>query len=516
MVSFDATAYDEALHFGGPSWQDVKHRDQLNSVQSWSSQSTQDTASEDSLWTLDLLEAEPLPDRPCAPVMRTPPITAYSGHTSRPAFIKANSFSEGVREFEDVSRLFTPDLVTAQSQLYMPTTIAGFNSRFNRHGSQQPLRPFHPQAYATRQRMGGWQPLSHHAHLPYTASDPFAATSDYHLSTRRDANVGGQRCSFDLEYHGYCDYEAQGGHARQPEQDSTELAHYHSHQQEAAFAVASDDPRVYIPCQVTSRSSVPEIPRLNYFEDFQPASRLDSEGRLSSSGMNSSPPRPSSNVSEPYFPGITATKPEGEPGSTLSSVESEDDLEERFYQSFNTPAQRSPTSKHESVYEQMINDLPLMEALSKRVKRGYYRCAHCPKMFSNVLDYARHIDDFEIQRDYKCPFVLCPWKILGLPRRPELRRHCAIQHKLEIPPELKHSLKLGESDFPIMGCPSPFCEKKFFRRDSYVRHVAMVHDKVDSRFNRRLAKVLGECPHSCGTPEHTTYVLAEMVSTKRK
>lgn len=157
-----------------------------------------------------------------------------------------------------------------------------------------------------------------------------------------------------------------------------------------------------------------------------------------------------------------------------------------------------------------------MDALSKKVKRGYYRCAHCPKMFSSVLDYAKHIDEFNIRREYKCPFKLCPWKILGLPRRPELRRHCAIQHKTEIPRELKSVLKLCDSDFPIMECPSPYCNKKFYRRDSYARHVSMVHEKTESRFNKRLAKVLMECPYAPRMDEHKNYVIKEMSKPKRK
>ncbi|SCU80644.1 LAMI_0B03246g1_1 [Lachancea mirantina] len=187
-----------------------------------------------------------------------------------------------------------------------------------------------------------------------------------------------------------------------------------------------------------------------------------------------------------------------------------------FYRAFDQPEPPAAGAARMSVYEQLLADGPLMRALSKRVKRGYYRCAHCPRMFSNVLEYARHIDEYKITRQYKCPFPLCPWKILGLPRRPELRRHCAIQHKHEIPQELKSMLKLGDTDFPVMQCPSPYCGKKFYRRDSFARHVTMVHDKLDSRFNKRLARALVTCPFPQHMQEHREHVLAEMSRTSKK
>lgn len=153
------------------------------------------------------------------------------------------------------------------------------------------------------------------------------------------------------------------------------------------------------------------------------------------------------------------------------------------------------TSQNElSLVQQLHNDQPLLNAIAVNKKRGSYRCAHCPKTFLNIFDYAAHMDSYNINREYKCPFALCPWKILGLPRRSDLRRHCAIQHKHELPNDLKEYLNLKDETYPTIKCSNKICGKTFYRRDAYNRHVNIVHGTKDSRFNRRVQSLLADCP----------------------
>lgn len=166
-----------------------------------------------------------------------------------------------------------------------------------------------------------------------------------------------------------------------------------------------------------------------------------------------------------------------------------------------------------SLVEQLQQDHQLMQVISNKHKRGYYRCTHCPQTFSNIFDYAAHMDEFEIKREFKCPFALCPWKILGLPRRPDLRRHCAIQHKHELPDDLKEFLNLNDETYPALKCPHQYCDKVFHRRDAYNRHISIVHEKLGSRFNKRLFQILAECPYDKETDRHT-FVRNKMRSRK--
>lgn len=226
-------------------------------------------------------------------------------------------------------------------------------------------------------------------------------------------------------------------------------------------------------------------------------------------------------------------KVEGSPYSMISpssAVSDDDDNEgDEFYRRFKKAfmpnvnndndnfefgSYEKASDYEESVYEQLINDGPLLEALNKKLKRGSYKCIHCPQDFPDIFAYAKHLDEYNIKRKYKCPFNLCQWKILGLPRQHELRRHCINQHKNEIPDSLKHLLNFNELNFPVLSCPSPYCDKVFHRKDSHARHISMVHDNNDSRFNKRLKKVLQTCP-STDDPENIQYIKT-LMSTKRK
>lgn len=166
-----------------------------------------------------------------------------------------------------------------------------------------------------------------------------------------------------------------------------------------------------------------------------------------------------------------------------------------------------------SLVEQLQMDQPLMDVIAHKHKRGCHRCTHCPMTFSSIFDYAAHMDEYGIKREFKCPVALCPWKILGLPRRPDLRRHCAIQHKHELPDELKEYLNLSDETYPALSCPYQYCDKVFHRRDAYNRHISIVHEKTGSRFNKRLTQILAHCPYDKET-ERKKYVTAKMRTRK--
>lgn len=170
----------------------------------------------------------------------------------------------------------------------------------------------------------------------------------------------------------------------------------------------------------------------------------------------------------------------------------------------------SSADDHVSLVKQLKNDRPLFEAISKKQKRGSYKCAHCPQTFPNLMEYAAHMDEFNIKREFKCPFALCPWKILGLPRRSDLRRHCAIQHKDELQSDLKSYLNLKDEAYPTILCPNEYCGKEFYRKDAFNRHVAIVHDNNNSRFNRKLAILLQQCPNDLTKKEQIKYVKENM------
>ena len=190
---------------------------------------------------------------------------------------------------------------------------------------------------------------------------------------------------------------------------------------------------------------------------------------------------------------------------TLQREEEEEEEEEKQRAPLPTPGL--------SLVEQLQMDKPLMEVIANKHKRGYHRCTHCPKTFSSVFEYAAHMDAFGIKREFKCPVALCPWKVLGLPRRPDLRRHCAIQHKHELPDDLKEYLNLSDETYPALQCPHQYCDKVFHRRDAYNRHISIVHEKLGSRFNKRLLQILAHCPCE-KEAERRKYVLAKMRTRK--
>ena len=169
-----------------------------------------------------------------------------------------------------------------------------------------------------------------------------------------------------------------------------------------------------------------------------------------------------------------------------------------------------------SLADEIRNDSFIYPIAMKKQKRGSYRCNHCPEMFSTILEYAEHMDMFGIRRKYHCPFIDCPWKILGLPGRSDLRRHCAIQHKDQLSDDLRTSLNLKDDVYITTRCPNKYCGKAFRRKDAYNRHIAIVHNRPDSRFNKRLTDILRQCPRTfANETQKTKFISTEMGRRKK-
>ncbi|KAK7204555.1 hypothetical protein BZA70DRAFT_281108 [Myxozyma melibiosi] len=59
-----------------------------------------------------------------------------------------------------------------------------------------------------------------------------------------------------------------------------------------------------------------------------------------------------------------------------------------------------------------------------------FACNHCPRKFSikDMDEYARHVEEFNIQREFKCPEPSCPWAKIGFQRKLEKDRHFTRKH----------------------------------------------------------------------------------------
>ncbi|KAL6930711.1 hypothetical protein ACO0R3_003832 [Hanseniaspora guilliermondii] len=144
---------------------------------------------------------------------------------------------------------------------------------------------------------------------------------------------------------------------------------------------------------------------------------------------------------------------------------------------------------HKSIVQALKNDPHFTDESLTKNKKGLFSCLHCELKFSNILQYAQHLDEAEVSGPYKCPFVECCWKYFGMKTTQKLRRHCALQHINELTDEMKTILNIKSDSYPEIECMSEYCDKKFIRKDSILRHQQMVHNNPNSRFNNRLNKV---------------------------
>lgn len=150
-----------------------------------------------------------------------------------------------------------------------------------------------------------------------------------------------------------------------------------------------------------------------------------------------------------------------------------------------------------SLVEQLKSKYSGAELSAK--SKSPYQCSHCNRDFATIIDLAIHFDRCKITTAHKCPFEACPFQYVGFSRKADLRRHCLTKHfekgKLNerINLDVKHILKSL-----IYSCNYENCGKNFYRKDSLQRHMKLVHDNENSKFNKKLKKLLkqGKCHKS--------------------
>lgn len=120
---------------------------------------------------------------------------------------------------------------------------------------------------------------------------------------------------------------------------------------------------------------------------------------------------------------------------------------------------------HTHVHMMMSSPERLEKAQSS--KKGKFYCTHCDTKYSTILELCGHMDDAGLTRPFHCPEPACPWYVCGFPTSSEWSRHTKSQH--------------GPQKF----CYCPICNKAFARKDSLKRHIQLVHDNLESRYNRK-------------------------------
>lgn len=117
-------------------------------------------------------------------------------------------------------------------------------------------------------------------------------------------------------------------------------------------------------------------------------------------------------------------------------------------------------------------------------------CSHCDYTARNILELAKHFDKFRINAGHKCPFETCPFNFIGFTRKAELRRHCISSHfeRGKLNESTNQSVKTVLSNL-VYSCKFPNCGKNFYRKDSLQRHLKLVHENENSKFNKKLKKM---------------------------
>lgn len=146
------------------------------------------------------------------------------------------------------------------------------------------------------------------------------------------------------------------------------------------------------------------------------------------------------------------------------------------------------------LWEQVTSNVGSGSGNSLSSKKGSYKCSHCTDTFTSLYEFVEHLDKYEIRRGHFCPVEDCPWSVIGLTRKAELRRHCVLQHflrgKLK---DLADQSIQSDSRLKMVkllySCNKSNCGKHFYRKDSLQRHQRLVHENKDSKFNRKWGKL---------------------------
>lgn len=117
-------------------------------------------------------------------------------------------------------------------------------------------------------------------------------------------------------------------------------------------------------------------------------------------------------------------------------------------------------------------------------------CSHCNDDFKSLLLLAEHFDKHKLTTAHKCPFDSCPFNLIGFSRKADLRRHCLTNHfeKGKLTQSINQNVKLVLNNL-IYSCKMDNCGKNFYRKDSLQRHLKLVHENENSKFNKKMKKI---------------------------
>ncbi|ODV60008.1 uncharacterized protein ASCRUDRAFT_76541 [Ascoidea rubescens DSM 1968] len=167
-----------------------------------------------------------------------------------------------------------------------------------------------------------------------------------------------------------------------------------------------------------------------------------------------------------------------------------------------TDENQKPPTKKKTIVQLMREHPKIWDLANKfKIKKGAYKCTHCDLSFLTQADFAKHLDEFGIERPHKCPEATCPYRFIGLPRRADLRRH-AESHGYKLPNanNTESLQELEQKDIQIALSHAtikktkvnicPICKNTLGRKDSLTRHINLCHKNQNSRYNKKIRKEL--------------------------
>lgn len=110
------------------------------------------------------------------------------------------------------------------------------------------------------------------------------------------------------------------------------------------------------------------------------------------------------------------------------------------------------------------------------IEEEHIICHHCQKGFMSIQSLAQHYEQFKVFKalKFKCPIYNCPFNIIGLNKKNNLRRHVISKHynrqQKAILSEDPYEEKMIRS--LVYFCN---CQRVFYRRDSLKRHQRSFH-----------------------------------------
>lgn len=118
-------------------------------------------------------------------------------------------------------------------------------------------------------------------------------------------------------------------------------------------------------------------------------------------------------------------------------------------------------------------------------------CTHCEVNFDSLEKYLEHLDAEKVKHENFCPDPTCPFSAIGFRFRWLLRRHIC-NHHLKVynnDNAKKHSIKTPEKLLKeflrhVYVCDEPKCLRAFYRLDSLLRHMRLIHGLLKKPFRK--------------------------------